>query len=89
MTDTQHVDGNALAGPLREIFAVDLTAAVGTCAHCRARGPLAEAVVFTQAPGVVARCARCGEVVLRLVHGPRSAWLDMHGLASVEIRLPA
>jgi len=86
---TTHLDGNAIAGPLREIFAVDLTAAIGTCAHCRARGPLAEAEVYTRAPGAVARCARCGEVVLRLVRAEGRAWLDLHGLQSVEIRLPA
>lgn len=86
---TEHLDGNALAGPLREIFAVDLTAAVGTCAHCRARGPLAEAAVYTRAPGAVARCARCGEVVLRLVQGPDRTWLDLHGMLNVEIPRPA
>ncbi|HEY7594029.1 MAG TPA: DUF6510 family protein [Actinophytocola sp.] len=86
---TGHLDGNALAGPLREIFAVDLTAAIGTCAHCRARGPLAEATVYTHAPGEVARCTRCGEVVLRLVHGPDRTWLDLRGLLNVEIRPPA
>lgn len=83
------LDGNALAGSLREIFAVDLTAALGTCAHCRARGPLAEVVVYADAPGSVGRCAHCGEVVLRLVHGPDKVWLDLHGLLSIEIRLPA
>jgi hypothetical protein len=83
-----HLDGNVLAGPLREIFAVDLTAAIGTCAHCRASGPLAEAEVYTRAPGAVARCAQCGEVVLRLVRAEERAWLDLRGLLSVEIRLP-
>ena len=85
---TEHLDGNVLAGPLREIFAVDLTAAVGTCAHCRARGPLAESAVYTEAPGTVARCVRCGEVVLRIVRGPEQAWLDLRGLLNIEIRLP-
>ncbi len=34
-------DGNALAGPLSEIFTLDVTAAQGTCAACglRARWP--------------------------------------------------
>lgn len=85
---TRHLDGNALAGPLREIFAVDLTVAIGTCAHCRARGPLAEVAVYPDAPGMVARCARCGEVVLRLVRGPERAWLDLRGLLTIEIQLP-
>ncbi len=83
---TRHLDGNALAGPLREIFAIDLTAAVGTCAHCRARGPLAAVVVYTDAPGAVGRCTSCGEVVLRLVQAPGRTWLDLHGLACIEIR---
>lgn len=86
---TEHLDGNALAGPLREIFAVDLTAAVGTCARCRARGPLGEAMVYTQAPGSVARCVHCGEVVLRIVRGPEKTWLDVRGLLNIEIRLLA
>ena len=38
---TEHLDGNALAGPLGEIFAVDVTAAVGRCASCGLTGPIA------------------------------------------------
>ncbi|QBJ89072.1 hypothetical protein D0Z67_01195 [Streptomyces seoulensis] len=32
------LDGNALAGPLSELFAVDLTVATRRCAHCGAEG---------------------------------------------------
>jgi len=85
----QHQDGNALAGPLREIFAVDVTAAIGTCAHCGNAGPLAAARVYTRAPGMVARCPRCDQVVLRLVRGPDTAWLDLRGMLTLRISLPA
>jgi Family of unknown function (DUF6510) len=37
----EYEDGNALAGPLREIFAVDVTAAVGQCVSCGLIGPIA------------------------------------------------
>ncbi len=82
------VDGNALAGPLREIFAVDLTAATGTCTGCGRVGTVAEWHVYQQAPGAVARCAGCDAVLLRLVRAPDRAWLDLRGLVSLRIALP-
>lgn len=82
-------DGNALAGPMSEIFAVDITAATGECAGCRRSGPMAELHVYTQAPGLVARCPGCGDVILRLVRSPDTAWLDMTGTLSLRIPMPA
>ncbi|MFD1930803.1 MULTISPECIES: DUF6510 family protein [Nonomuraea] len=81
-----HLDGNALAGPLGEIFAVDLTAAVGRCANCGLQGPVAALRVYEGA-GLVARCPGCEEVVLRLVRGPQEAWLDLRGTVSLRIPL--
>jgi hypothetical protein len=83
-----YCDGNALAGPLLEIFAVDVTAAEGRCAACGLTGPVAALRVYTHSPGLVARCPGCDEVVLRLVRGPGSAWLDLHGAVSLRIPLP-
>lgn len=83
-----YVDGNLLAGPLREIFAVDMTTAVGRCASCGDTGPVAALRVYADAPGLVGRCPACGEVVLRLVRGPASAWLDLRGALSLRIGLP-
>lgn len=80
-------DGNVLAGPLREIFAVDITAALGQCAHCGLAGPVATLIVYSRAPGLVARCPGCDGVVLRLVRGPDSAWLDLSGATSLRIPL--
>ena len=81
------VDGNALAGPLRELFAVDVTAAVVRCAGCGATGALATLTVYVDAPGLVARCPGCTDVVLRVVRGPDRAWLDLRGTVSLEIPL--
>ncbi|GAA0382101.1 DUF6510 family protein [Microbispora corallina] len=86
MTD-DHLDGNALAGPLREIFAVDMTAAVGRCAGCGLTGPLATLHVYGPGPGFTARCPGCEEVVLRVVRGPDAAWLDLRGAVSLRIPL--
>src|SRR6266540_1055543 len=58
------VDGNALAGPLQEVFSVDVTAAVARCDGCGRTGPIAEARVYDRAPGLVARCPGCDLVVV-------------------------
>jgi len=85
--EDRHTDGNALAGPLREIFAVEVTAATGRCASCGRVGAVAELRVYLDAPGAVARCPGCDEVLLRLVRGPDRAWLDLRGLVALEIPL--
>ncbi len=87
MSDTW-VDGNMLAGALGEIFAIDLTAAVGRCAGCGRVGPIAEARVY-QAAGLVARCPRCASVLLRVVRAPDRVYLDLHGLALLELAVPS
>ncbi|WP_329391839.1 DUF6510 family protein [Streptomyces sp. NBC_01716] len=87
VSDEAYQDGNMLGGPLSEIFAVDLTGAVGSCAGCGRRGPVAQLRVYDRAPGLVARCPRCEEVVIRLVRGKDTAWLDLHGASSLTIPL--
>jgi hypothetical protein len=83
----QYVDGNALAGPLREVFTVDVSAALSRCASCGRTGPVAELRVYTRAPGLVARCPCCEEVVLRITRTPSDAWLDLRGATSLRISL--
>jgi Family of unknown function (DUF6510) len=79
-----HLDGNAAAGPLREVFAVDLTAARGQCVGCGSVAPMAEARLFANAPGLVLRCAGCDTVLLRMVSGDGRRWLDVRGLAYLQ-----
>jgi len=82
------VDGNALAGPLGEIFAVDVTVATSQCASCGRTGPLAVLHVYAKAPGFVARCPGCDAVVMRLVRTPEGATVDMRGCVTLRIPLP-
>jgi Family of unknown function (DUF6510) len=81
---TSFLDGNAAAGPLREVFAVDVTSASGECVGCGRVGPMAEARLFTTAPGLVLRCAGCDSVLLRMVSGEGRHWLDVRGLAYLQ-----
>jgi Family of unknown function (DUF6510) len=81
-------DGNALTGHLQDVVRVDVTAAIGRCTGCGRTAPMAEARVFDHAPGVVARCPTCDQVLLRLVHGPGRAWLDLRGLTYLQLPVP-
>jgi hypothetical protein len=87
-SSTLWTDGNALAGPLQDLIGGDVTAAVGRCSGCGRTGPMAEARVFDHAPGVVARCPACEQVLLRLVRGPGRAWLDLRGLTWLQLPTP-
>ncbi|MEV4188438.1 DUF6510 family protein [Streptosporangium canum] len=87
MTDNR-LDGNAAGGALREVFAVDLTAATGQCSNCSQSLALAESRLYTHAPGLVGRCPGCDAVLFRLVRGPGRAWLDMRGLTCLQFALP-
>ena len=85
----RHLDGNALAGPLRELFAVDVAEALTRCTGCGRTAPVAALVCYVHGPGGVARCAGCDTVVLRLVRGPEAAWLDLRGTAWLRVPMPA
>ena len=82
------LDGNALAGALGELFAVDATTVVGRCAGCGSVAPIGVAVAYLHGPGAIARCRGCAAVLLRLVRGPDRAWLDLRGVAYLEVALP-
>ena len=85
MTEPTHLDGNAVAGVLREVFAVDITAAVGRCDGCGAVAVMADTRVYVDAPGAVVCCAGCGAVLLRVVTAPGRTWLDLRGLSYLQL----
>jgi uncharacterized protein DUF6510 len=78
------LDGNAAAGWLADVFRPDVTAAMGECAGCGRRAPLADVNVFGGDIGLVLRCVACESVLLRMVRTPERAWLDLRGLTVLE-----
>jgi hypothetical protein len=75
-----YLDGNAAAGELSKIFAIDVTTAEGKCAHCGAIRRFAEAHLYMQCPGVVARCCVCEHILLRLANVRQRVFLDVRGI---------
>ena len=61
------LDGNSIGGQLMEYYGHEMTAATGTCRHCGGAWMIAELMVYSRAPGAVARCPSCGSVVMVVV----------------------
>jgi len=76
-----YLDGNAAAGELSKIFAIDVTAAQGQCAHCGTKKRFAEAHLYMQCPGLVARCCVCEHILLRFADVRHRAFLDLRGMS--------
>jgi hypothetical protein len=78
------LDGNAVAGTLRDVFTTEVTTAIGTCAGCGAVNAVGAVHVYVSA-GIVLRCPQCDNVLLRLVQHESRLWLDLTGLRSLEL----
>lgn len=83
---THHLDGNVLAGALSEVFTTDVTAARARCNGCGHMGRIAEAMVYPDAPGLVARCAGCDHVLVTVVDTGDRLILSLAGLSAIELR---
>jgi Family of unknown function (DUF6510) len=44
--------------------------------------------VVDHAPGVVARCPTCDQVLVRLVRDRGRVWLDLRGLSYLQLPVP-
>ena len=81
-------DGNVMAGPLSELFALDVTAAVARCRGCGRAAEVATLRVYGPDPGLVGRCPGCDDVLLRIVRTPDAVWLDLGGVTSLRVPTP-
>jgi hypothetical protein len=86
---SRRLDGNAAAGPLAELFTVDLSAAVMTCAHCGHSAPLATCTAYPDAPALVLRCPGCTGVILRYSSARGRIRIDLTGARLLAAPLPA
>lgn len=79
------LDGNAAAGILNEIFAVEMTANPVECNNCNRVGELGTLMAFIHSAGVVLRCPTCENVILRIVQTPKGIYLDLRGAAYLQV----
>jgi hypothetical protein len=82
--DELMLDGNAIAGLLREVFAVEMTTAIETCAGCGASEPVGAAHVFLGA-GVVVRCPHCDNALVTIVKSDTETWIAAGGMRALRL----
>ncbi len=82
----EHLDGNAAAGDLSEVFTLEATAASATCAGCGDTGHLPEVHVYDAGMGTGLRCPSCDTVLLRVVHARDEVLMEMRGVRVLRWR---
>ena len=80
------LDGNAVGGFFAELFGTDMTDEKTVCASCGAHEVFACLEVYVCSPGTVVRCRHCHAVMMRVVEAPDRVWVDVSGVASLELR---
>jgi hypothetical protein len=82
--DELMLDGNAVAGLLQEVFAVEMTTAIGTCNGCGAAEAVGAIHVFRGA-GVVLRCPHCNNPLVKIVRDDTRLWIGFPGIRTLEV----
>jgi hypothetical protein len=85
LSDMNYLDGNAAAGVLSEVFAVDVTSARGECAHCGDVTVVAKARVYPNDHGMILRCSACGDVLAMVVEQPGRVSIDLQGMIWLQL----
>jgi len=82
--DELMLDGNAVAGLLQEVFAVEMTTAIGTCGNCGATEAVGAIHVFRGA-GIVLRCPHCDNTLVKIVKDGTRLWIGFPGVRTLEV----
>lgn len=84
--DALMLDGNAVAGLLQEVFAVEMTTAIGTCGTCGATEAVGAIHVYRGA-GIVLCCPHCDNVLVKIVKDDERVWMGFPGVRTLEVSL--
>jgi hypothetical protein len=81
------LDGNAAAGLLAEVLAVEPTTGVANCAGCGTSNQVGALVAYVHGMGAVLHCPGCDAVMLRLGRTPGRVWLDLRGIRWLRVEV--
>jgi hypothetical protein len=81
------VDGNAVAGILTQVLAVDPTMVVAACAGCGASNTLGAMPAYLHGMGAVLDCPGCGAIMIRIGNPSGRVVLDLRGARWVQVEV--
>jgi Family of unknown function (DUF6510) len=84
--DDLMLDGNAVAGLLQEVFAAEMTTALGTCDNCGATDAVGAIHVYRGA-GTVLRCPHCDNALVTIVEADRRVWIGLPGVRTLQVTI--
>jgi hypothetical protein len=82
--DPLMLDGNAVAGLLQEVFAVEMTTALASCGHCGAASAVGALHVYPGA-GTVLRCAHCEKALVTIVRADKRVSIGFLGIGTLQV----
>ncbi|MDX6525055.1 MAG: hypothetical protein QOI43_566 [Gaiellales bacterium] len=85
--DAMALDGNAIAGLLRDLFERELTEAPRSCASCGERHPIGAHRVYRGA-GLVLRCPTCDDIAMLVVTLPDRTIVQLTGSWTLSLTRP-
>jgi len=78
------LDGNAVAGLLQEVFAVETTTAIVTCSACGEAEAVGATHIFRGA-GIVMCCPHCDNALMQIVRDDTRLWIGFQGVRMLEV----
>ena len=84
--DRLMLDGNAVAGLLQDVFAVEMTSTIGTCNACGATDRVGALQVFRGA-GIVMRCPHCDNALVTIVEDGTRVWIGFAGVRTLQVTI--
>jgi Zn finger protein HypA/HybF involved in hydrogenase expression len=84
--DALMLDGNAVAGLLQEVFAVEMTTALATCSHCGATDAVG-AIHAYRGAGTVLRCPHCDNALVTIVKADTRVWIGFPGVRTLQVTI--
>ena len=82
--DALHTDGNAVAGLLAQLLAIDPTVVMRRCPSCGGDRAIGEHRAYHGA-GVVLRCPSCGDEAMRVGHSDTRMAVELCGSYTVAL----
>lgn len=85
---TTHLDGNAIAGLLSEVLAVEPTTTITICDSCGDEAALGQSMVEMDSPDTTVKCSNCNDVLFVIVATETSHTLIFSGLRLLRMPRP-